>query len=166
MRNLKQQLSSKLQSAKKIAVLGVGSEFKADDSAGLRAAGCIQARLPNHPKIKVIIGGTAPENCTGEIREFAPSHLIVIDAANEGDKPGALQLLDPKEAGGFSCCTHMLPLAIMFEYLSKSLPIEIIVIGITPKEVEMGQKISRPVREAANRVGKTIVEIVNELLPS
>lgn len=87
---LKAKLSQRLKGATRIAVLGVGSDLRGDDAAGLLAVSEFkrqraafsrshgQRARRSHPIVKCFIGGTAPENSLGAIRRFQPSHLIVI----------------------------------------------------------------------------------------
>ena len=71
MQKLKMQLKQKLENAGKVAVLGVGSELRGDDVAGIMAAEQIERisrPKTTAPELKVFIGHTAPENLTGEIK--------------------------------------------------------------------------------------------------
>ena len=66
MKNLKPELKG----ASKIVVLGVGSELRGDDIAGILAAENLKGKTSD--KLQVLIGGTAPENLTGEIKKLKP----------------------------------------------------------------------------------------------
>ena len=83
--DLKIALTNSLKGVNKLAILGVGSELRGDDIAGMVAAEIIQKA--NHKNITVFLGATAPENLTGEIKKFNPSHLLIIDAADTSSKP-------------------------------------------------------------------------------
>ena len=57
----------------KICVLGIGSEFKADDAAGVIIAQQLQTKLEDKKcvfgsSVLCIDGSTAPENFTGDIK--------------------------------------------------------------------------------------------------
>jgi hydrogenase 3 maturation protease len=112
--------------------------YRGDDVAGIRVAQRIEklaAAKKIHPKLKVFIGETAPENLTGEIKRSRPAHFIIIDAADLGLSPGKIAAMTPGDIGGTSFCTHSLSLKIMSDYLLRSLSCEIIVIGIQPKNL-------------------------------
>ena len=156
--DLKKALTSSLKGADKIAVLGVGSELRGDDIAGMVAAEMIQKA--SHKKLKVFLGATAPENLTGEIKKYSPSHLLIIDAADTASKPGTISLIDPKIVGGISFSTHMMPLNIMVDYMLKSIRCKAIIIGIQPKVLKFGSEPSVEAISSAKEVAKTILEIV------
>ena len=87
MQSLTTELKNRLKAAKRIAVLGVGSELRGDDVAGMLVAGAVQKKSK---KIRVFLGATAPENLTGEIIKFKPTHLIIVDTADIKEKPGTI----------------------------------------------------------------------------
>jgi len=162
-RSLKTALKNKLQGAKRIAVLGVGSDLRADDAAGLLVAGELERAClepDNRAQLKVFLGNTAPENLTGEIKKFCPTHIIIIDAADGQKEAGAVTLIDPDKTGGIPFCTHQLPLKIIADYLVKSLRCKVIVIGIQPKAFDFGASPSKEVIKSAKDISFIIKEIV------
>ena len=95
-------LKQKLNNARRVAVLGVGSELRGDDIAGLLAAQQIEKTITEQtilPEVRVFIGETAPENLTGEIKKFQPTHLIIIDAADLNKEPGHIEIMEPETIG-------------------------------------------------------------------
>ncbi|MDP2922244.1 MAG: hydrogenase 3 maturation endopeptidase HyCI [Candidatus Omnitrophota bacterium] len=160
--NLENKLKSNLKNARRIAVLGVGSELRADDAAGLVVAEYLQNNFKtNHRQLKVFLGATSPENLTGEIKNFKPTHLIIIDSADIGAKAGTTVLLKPQALGGISFCTHQLPLQILADYLVKSLGCKIIIIGIQPKTLTFGCLRSKEVEIAISRIVDAVAKIIN-----
>ena len=162
MQDLKTALENKIKGAGKIAILGVGSELRGDDRAGLLAAGhlkCLNGNNDN-PMVKVFFGGTAPENLTSEIKKFQPRHLIIIDAADTGREAGAVTIIDSEDIGGASFSTHSLPLKIIARYLREYVSGEIIILGIQPKTIAFGAALSKEVERSAEYVADTIKEIV------
>jgi hydrogenase 3 maturation protease len=164
-KNLKATLQNKLKDAKKIALLGIGSELRGDDAAGI-----IVAKLLDKPfrginkkiKFKVFIGETAPENLTGEIKRFAPTHMIIVDSADLKKKTGQIALLDPENTTGVSFCTHQLPFKIMADYLYQAIKCEIMIIGIQPGRLDFGSVASKEIKKSA----KSIADIIKEVLMS
>jgi hydrogenase 3 maturation protease len=153
-RNLEKSLKSRLKDAERIAVLGVGSELRGDDIAGILVA---QGFLKPSKKLKAFIGNTAPENFTGEIKRFNPTHLIIVDSADMvKTKAGTIKLIDSKDISNFSFCTHRLPLKIMADYLIKCINCEIIFLGIQPKTLDFGVSCSGDVKKAVKRVSGAI----------
>ena len=165
MQKLKIQLKQKLENAGKVAVLGIGSELRGDDVAGIMAAEQIERisrPKTTTPELKVFIGQTAPENLTGEIKKFRPTHLIIIDAADLDGQPGKIVLIEPENVGGVSFCTHSLPTKVMTDYLLQSFNLQIIIIGIQPKTLAVGALPSKEVTAAAKLLSETIVKILNK----
>ncbi|MDD5019164.1 MAG: hydrogenase 3 maturation endopeptidase HyCI [Candidatus Omnitrophica bacterium] len=156
---IKKHLKEKLRGAQRIAVLGIGSELSGDDAVGVLVAK--ELRRKPRPKRRGIIlrsfaGGAAPENLTGQIRRFKPTHLIMIDAADLGMAAGSMALLDIEKIEGVSFSTHRLPTRILADYLVRCIGCQIIVIGIQPKEVGFGKKLSRPACRCVKTLSETI----------
>jgi hydrogenase 3 maturation protease len=91
----------------------------------------------------VLIGETAPENLTGEIKKSKPSHLIIIDAAEISKKSGEVALFGPQEIKGISFCTHQLPMNVMVDYLRNYIDCEFLFVGIQPKSLKVGNNLSK-----------------------
>jgi hydrogenase 3 maturation protease len=160
MNNPKNKLKNNLKKAKRLAILGVGSRLRADDSSGLLAAEVIQKNIKNrHSGLKVFFGETAPENLTGEIKKFKPTHLIIIDSADIDAKPGTIILLKPGQLQGISFCTHQLPLQILTKYLEKSLKCKIAIIGIQPKTLAFNKPVCAPVKKAVKEIAQAIISL-------
>ncbi len=162
MLDLKTTLENKIKGQGKVAILGVGSELRGDDIAGLLAAGRLKnwSDKINNPLVKVFFGGTAPENLTSEIKKFQPKHLVIIDAADTGREAGAVTVIEPGDIGGASFGTHGLPLKIMVEYLNEYISGEIIIIGIQPKTIAFGAPPSKEVGQAAGNIADIIKETI------
>jgi hydrogenase 3 maturation protease len=159
-------LKQKLNNAQRVAVLGVGSELRGDDIVGLLAAQQIEKNTKDKsitPQLQVFIGETAPENLTGEIKKFQPTHLIIIDAAELNKEPGHIEIMEPGTIGGTSFCTHSLPLKIIIGYLLESFKFEAIIIGIQPKTLTFGAQPTKEVVAAAKHIAKTITALFKKV---
>jgi hydrogenase 3 maturation protease len=157
-------LKQKLENARRVAVLGIGSELRGDDVAGILSAQQIEkiTRRKNTPsEVRVFIGETAPENLTGEIKKFQPTHLIIIDSADLNAEPGHVRVLNPDEIGGISFCTHSLPIKVMTDYLLQSFDFHVITIGIQPKTLAVGARPSKQIVQAAKQLSTTIAKLLN-----
>jgi hydrogenase 3 maturation protease len=142
----------------------VGSPLRSDDVAGLEVARAVARRAAkaagSAPKVLVLEGSTAPENFTGCIFDFKPSHIVVVDCAELGAEPGGIGLFPIEDIGGVSSNTHSLPLSVIFGYLRKSWPCEILVLGIQPKSLAFDGKSSKEVRRAIKIVAKALIAAV------
>ncbi|MFA4984706.1 MAG: hydrogenase maturation peptidase HycI [Candidatus Omnitrophota bacterium] len=167
MPSLKKDLLRRLEGARRIAVVGVGSELRSDDAAGAFAAekiksGC-RRQKSRMVRLRVFFGFTAPENLTGEIKKFLPSHIIIIDAAELGKRPGSVGILNDSEIAGLTFSTHRMPLVVLADYLKRSFDCQVIIIGIQPKSVSFGGGLSAPVRKSISGLAALICETIKKV---
>jgi hydrogenase 3 maturation protease len=141
-------------------IVGVGSSLRSDDAAGLCVAE--ELRKLDLPNVLVLLGHTAPENVTGEIRRALPSHVIFVDAAEFGETPGAVRLVDSAEIGGMSSCTHTLPLAVIADYLKGELGCRVLFLGLQPKGVAFGERLSEEVAAAVTDTVAILAQALRE----
>ncbi|HUI69544.1 MAG TPA: hydrogenase maturation peptidase HycI [Spirochaetia bacterium] len=143
---------------RRVVILGVGSEIRADDAAGILVAERI--RSLGLPGVTAIAGGAAPENFTGEIRQLSPSHLVVVDAADMGEKPGTIRLILPDEISGVSFSTHSLPLNVLTDYLQKEVGCSVLIMGIQPRSLELDgsvcAEVTQAIEEAVDALGRCL----------
>ena len=152
--------SSILLPDKRIAIMGVGSELRNDDAAGMRLIEKLRKVITREDVI-FIGGGTAPENFTGVIKDFHPDELIIIDAAHMGISTGEIRLLESDEIGGLSFSTHMLPLPIMLKYLELELNCRVTCIGIQPENTEQGFCMCEEVTKAVDKLADMFYEVLS-----
>jgi hydrogenase 3 maturation protease len=129
-----------------VVLLGVGSELRSDDAAGIRVAERVKAL--GLAGIHALAGGPAPENLTGLIRQLSPSLVIIVDAADMGLPPGTVRLLQSDEIGGMSFSTHTLPLNVLADYLQKETGCSLLIMGIQPRSLAFDGALSAEVAAA------------------
>jgi len=141
-----------------VAILGVGSEFRGDDAAGVFIAARLAKKRFTARGLTVAVynGATAPENLTGEIRRFKPTHLAVIDTVDAGQRPGTIVFLEPDVAGGASFSTHTIPAKILADYLGRTTGCRTVVIGIQGRTLSFGSAMSPAVRNSVGIVSHDI----------
>ena len=157
---LKELLKDFLEGAAKLAILGVGSTLRGDDAAGMAAADILLERYGAMENIRVYHGETAPENYSGSIRRFAPSHLLVIDAANLDRPVATIAPIDLNDVGGLSCCTHMLPLKVMLGYLADETGMKVLLMGIQPKSLGFEDPLTQEAQAAVKTLCGALCEAV------
>ncbi len=140
--------------AQRLVILGAGSVLRADDAAGMYIIEKLQGRFApeQYPELLFCPGETAPENYSGKIKAFRPTHLLVIDAADVGQEPGALVEIQPEDVGGPTFCTHMLPLRVMLDYLARQTGAKVTLLGIQYQSLAFDGEMSPPVLQAADRL--------------
>jgi hydrogenase 3 maturation protease len=167
MMGIKTILRDKLRNAQRVAVLGIGSQLRADDAVGLLIAKELKTYLKDNKKrnqLKVFLGETAPENLTGQIKKFKPTHLIVIDAVDFHLKTGALRVVDICTEAGVSFSTHRVPIGILRDYLYKSIQCETILIGMQPGSTEFCGGLSQGMQELTQAASKEIREVLKSFI--
>ena len=150
MLTLKRILKDKLKGAKRIAILGIGSQLRGDDVAGMLVAKELEVYagfINKHTPFKVFFGASAPENVTGQIKKFNPSHILIIDSAEMGEAAGRVSLISLESEVCSSFSTHRLPSRILVDYLTHSIGCEVIMLGIQPKSINFGETLSPEVEK-------------------
>jgi hydrogenase 3 maturation protease len=137
-----------------VAVVGVGSDLRGDDVAGVRVARRLAAwaRRTGSTRLAAFLGGAAPENFTGEIVRFRPDLLVLVDAAHLGIAPGAVQVIAPEAVGGLAFSTHMLPVPIFLDYVRAACGCRALVLGIEIVQKDVLAPVSPPVERAVRRL--------------
>jgi hydrogenase 3 maturation protease len=156
-----------LTDARSVAVLGVGSDLRGDDAAGMVISNRLQRHFQGRldPSVfRVFAGETAPENFTGELKKFRPSHLLIVDCADFGKAPGETVLATPEEITGISFSTHRLPLFVLTDYLLKTFPCNIRILGIQPCTLEFLHPVSDPVNRTIDSLTATLIEAISAAL--
>ena len=161
MANLEAFLKSNLAKAKRIAVLGIGSDLRGDDAAGTIAAEALAKLVKKGSaaakRVKIFLGSTAPENLTGEVKKYKPTHVIIIDTVEMKEKAGTILVLNPREVGGgVSFSTHVMPARILADYLQASLECDVTLIGIQPASLKFGTPASKSVKSSALHIASAI----------
>ncbi len=166
MLSLKRELKIRLKGAKRVAILGIGSQLRSDDAAGIVIARKLQVYIKKMKikALKVFLGETAPENLTGEIKKFDPTHLIIIDAIDFQKKAGAISIVDTRREKGVSFSTHRMPLKIMKDYLYKSIACDMIIIGIQPESMEFCGGLSPKIQESVRVASEEIREVLKNFV--
>lgn len=148
------QLTSKLGESPRVAIVGIGNTLRNDDAAGILIARELLHRecAADASHLLIVQAGHAPENVTGELRGFAPELILLIDAAEMRDVPGAICWVPIQSIERMSASTHSLPLSMLARYLTLELNCMVALIGIQPKSNGVGETISTEVLQAVHEI--------------
>ena len=83
---LREDFKNWFADAKKIVVAGIGNPIRSDDYVGLKIVQNLRGKVPE--TVCLLECETVPENYLSEIEQFKPTHVLLIDAAFLGLKPG------------------------------------------------------------------------------
>jgi hydrogenase 3 maturation protease len=139
--------------------------LRSDDAAGVLVARRLaESRLTRGlDSLLVIDSGQAPENTTAELRRFGPEFVVLIDAAEMGEVPGAIRVVEIHEIDGMSASTHTLPLSMLAKFLYLELGCEVKILGIQPDSTEIGDSVSEAVLQAVTEISDELVKVLIEI---
>ena len=161
MENLQAFFAERIGGFERLAVLGVGSVLRADDAAGMEVVRILEERLPvGRADVRLFGGETAPENFSGSIRRFSPTHLLIVDAADVGLAPGEFADIRPEDVGGPSYCSHMLPIKIMVDYLVQETGAQVTLLGIQYRTLSFDGLMSPEVTAAVQTLCATLLSVI------
>ena len=144
--------------AGKIVVAGIGNPIRRDDFVGVKIVQDLEGKVSKN--VSLIECETVPESFMQEIVDLKPSHVLLVDAAILGLKPGETRLVFPEQVTDFpAITTHMLPLRIFCEYVTKMAEAKIALLLIEPENTEFGEGLTPKVQAAAEKIMKILLEL-------
>lgn len=162
LKKIKKKLEKWLRDCSRLVILGIGNPLRGDDALGVEIIKLLRKKTLKN--ILLIEGGPIPENFIGKIKLFAPSHVLLIDAAHFGGSPGDVSLISPEQIKGVAISTHAIPLYLTAELIKEATGAKIMLLGVQPKNVDLGEKISPEVEEAIKEITRIIMEVLNKTL--
>ncbi len=110
-------LRRRIKNANRLAIVGIGDELIPPDRLGMYTAREIEQQ--HLPGVEVFFAGTVPESITGPIRRYQPDHVLFLDAADMGARPGTIAVIEPEQIQASLLSTHVLPLSVVMDYLER-----------------------------------------------
>src|SRR4030067_3786241 len=101
---MENELKKWFKDAKKVVIAGIGNPIRTDDFVGVKIVQDLQGKVPKN--VYLIECETVPESFMQEIVDLKPSHVLLIDAAMLGLKPGETRPVFPEQVTDFSAITH------------------------------------------------------------
>lgn len=121
-------------------VVGIGNPYRGDDGVGSLVA-CLlleaQARGGRFFQ-RVIDAEEVPEAFLGPITRPPPDTVVLVDAAELGEVPGTVALLEVEELAGREVSTHSAPLSLLARFVREETGADVFVLGIQPGLREVG----------------------------
>ena len=158
---IEQEIADWFTYATRVVVAGIGNPIRRDDFVGVKIVQDLQGKVPKN--VLLIECETVPESYMQEIVDFKPSHVLLVDAAILGLKPGETRFVLPEQITDFpAITTHVLPLRIFCEYITKMSEAKIALLLIEPEDTEFGEGLTAPVEAAAEKITKMLIELLAE----
>jgi len=157
---LRKQFYAWLRGCRRLVVLGIGNPLRGDDAIGLGIIRNLQDKVPEN--VLLIECGMVPENYFSKIEEFKPTHVLMVDAADLGMKPGASRLISTEEIAGTALSTHTLPLSFFAELIKQNIGAEVMLLGVQPESIEFREGLSPKLQEASRKIADIIMNVLKE----
>lgn len=133
---------------KPILIVGIGNPMKGDDGAGPAVA---EGITPSKD-ISALNCLEAPENYIGKIARSGAATVLLADAAEMGEKPGAVRLMGTAELREAGPSTHSISLSLIADTVREESGAEVFLLGIQPKAVKLGEGLSEEVAGAVKEI--------------
>jgi hydrogenase 3 maturation protease len=157
--DVKKELREWLKNHCKVVVAGIGNPIRHDDFVGVKIIQDLQGKVPKN--VHLIECETVPESFMDEIVQLKPSHVLLIDAAVMGLKPGEVRLFDAEKVTDFpAISTHMLPLRVFCEYIKQMTGAKIALLLIEPCNTEFGEGLTREIKQAAKKITMNLLKLL------
>jgi hydrogenase 3 maturation protease len=155
---LSDTLQHRIKNARRLAIIGIGEELIPADRLGMSAAREIEQR--QLPDIRIFFAGTVPESITGPLRRYQPEHVLFLDAADVGARPGSIAVIEPERIQASLVSTHVLPLSVVMEYVERETGAGVTLLGIQPDLTGSDKDLSDADRKYLNRNLRVLSEVL------
>jgi hydrogenase 3 maturation protease len=157
--DFKKELKTWLADHGKVVIAGIGNPIRMDDFVGVKIIQDLQGKLSKN--VSLIECETVPESFMDEIAELKPSHVLLIDAAILELKPGDVRLFDAEKVTNLpAISTHMLPLRVFCEYITKMSGAKIALLLIQPGNTEFGEGLTQAVTDATIKITDALLTLL------
>jgi hydrogenase 3 maturation protease len=126
-----------------VTIIGIGNIMRGDDGCGPKL---IENLKNKGLKASLFDCGTVPENYIFPILTTSCDTVILVDAANFGEKAGSVKVFSLGEVSGAGLSTHNFSLRLFTDLLMTGKDnLNIFVISVQPKTVKLGESLSEEV---------------------
>ena len=144
--------------ARRVVLVGIGNPMRHDDVVGLKVLEYLEGKTSKN--VLLLSTETVPESYTGVIRDFRPTHVLLLDAADFKGSPGDGKIIPLKSITNSSISTHNLPLPALIGYIQNTICPNIALIGIQVINIEYGEGFSLEVEKGAKKIANLIHNIL------
>lgn len=140
---------------RRILLLGAGNRLRGDDAVG----SLLIERLQSKVNIPLIDAGDVPENYLGPIEDSGAEVVLVVDATDMGANVGDVAIFDIEQVIGKSVSTHTANLGLLFKVIPPENRPQVVVLGIQPGNLDLGQKLSEPVQKTLDSLSGMLLSL-------
>jgi hydrogenase 3 maturation protease len=153
-----EDLTQWLSPARKVVLIGIGNPLRRDDNIGVQIIEGLEGQVSH--SVLLIKSETIPENYLEPIIQFKPSHILLIDAALLNTKPGSIQLMHSLPVSRLPISTHILPLQLFCEYLTKLINPKIALLLIQPEDTSFGEGLTHTLNTVRKHLIEQLLQII------
>lgn len=149
---------------RRIAVIGIGNILMRDDGIGIHAIKSLgELPIPQKINLKIIDGGLEPDLTV--LVDEGVAKLILVDAIQAGGPPGDVYrytIKDIENSTYQARSTHSFNIkqSLTMMQIVGSLPKDIVIIGVQPKDMSPGTELSP---EIAEKIPEVLEKIKQEI---
>ena len=150
-------------------ILGIGNTLLADEGTGIHMLNYLDRHHPELRHFTCLDGGTLSFTLASYIEEA--DNLIVIDAAELDSSPGTVAVFCGQEMDRFAGKTkrsvHEVSLGdlLAIAHLTDTLPDNRALIAVQPHDVDWGECLSNPVKQALPEAAGYIIDLLQSWTP-
>jgi hydrogenase maturation protease len=140
----------------RVCFLGLGNLDYGDDGFGV----CLASELTKSGMPDVVIAGTAPEQCLGQIAEQKFDDVVFLDAVDFGAPPGSLVVMKAAQIRlKFpQISTHKISLAVLSELAQANGRTQVWLLGVQPESLRPGSTLTPTVQATLELVKDLLLE--------
>jgi hydrogenase 3 maturation protease len=157
--NIEIELKDWFGGAKKVVVAGIGDSLRADDNVGPKIVEALQGKVGRD--VLLLECETVPESYILDIEQFAPTHVLLIDAAELGLDAGNATLLAAEALPQTSAISsHGLSLRVFCEYLKKTTGTKVALLLVQPQSMELEEGLTPKVHATAKKLTAILLNLL------
>ena len=143
------------QKNKNFLFVGIGNVLRSDDGVGVY----ICKNITETSNVKTLIVEVSIENYIKKINDLKPDILVLVDCVNFNKEPGHSDFSPIEHIKDNTTNTHNISLKRVSEFFQ----MKVMILGIQPASVSIGESLTEDVKESANRIVENI-NILNSSL--
>ncbi len=154
-----------IKSAKegKLIIFCVGNDLRGDDGIGPVIYNRLQGQFGKH--ILLYNVGGSLENFLSVISKENATHCLIIDAVDFGNDEitaGTIGFFKPLdlEDKQVTFSTHFIPMKVFVEYMKENSGVIVRILGVQPKNLDFGSKMSLEVLNAIDKIINFLVPLL------
>ncbi len=150
----------------RVLVLGIGNTLLGDEGSGVHVVEYLRSRYPESDGIRYLDGGTLSFTLAGDIG--VSDHLVVVDAAQLGESPGAVRCFQDADMdrflGAAKRSVHEVGLLDLMDIarLTDTLPARRALVGIQPETMDWADGPSESVARAIPAAAERVLRLVED----